>query len=88
MESAGSFVLVSGQVRSVRVSNGSVFLLLCRNSCVGVVVFPSLARQLAGAPSDPAAIRPGASVSVEGVVEARGDLISIVPLGPDSIEYN
>ena len=85
--SPGELVLVSGRLSKVSEYNGHVFLLVCDSSCVEVPVFSSLAKQMQKTSFDPYSAKAGAYLSVEGTLRERGNRLSIVPLGPNSIDY-
>jgi DNA/RNA endonuclease YhcR with UshA esterase domain len=82
----GKLVEVKGVISSVSQRESGSFFSVCSDKCVSVAVFKSLAQEMAKRSLDPALLRPGQAVSIQGVVREYSGALEIVPFDPTSIE--
>lgn len=82
-ELVGKFIETKGWVRGIYVKNGNIFLSLCEEKCITVVIFSKSANELK---TNPYIIKKGDKLVVRGVVKRYRGEMEIIPLGSYGIE--
>ena len=83
-EMVGRYVEMWGVVGSASAREGNVFLSVCAEECVDVVIFEKDARAM-GYPN-PYLLKKGDQVVVRGIVKSYKGKIEIVPFGDNPVE--
>ena len=81
---SGKYVEVSGYVSKTRVNNNNVFVTLCKDSCITVVVFRSIAAEMSQ--PNPYLIEKGERLVVRGRAEVYRGEPEVVVLRAGDVE--
>ena len=77
----GSFVKVSGEIKSISVHNGNIFFDLCeRSACIKTVFFIDFAVELKQNSFNPYLLKEGEKLQISGTVEEYSGELEIIPL--------